>query len=80
MDGKFEPIRVDLAELQINMNVVSRDEHVPEFRRCIRTIKERMRSAYSILQLRSMLRRLIIKIFYWAIFWIYIFPADAGIS
>ena len=39
MDGQFEPIRANLAELQINMNVVSCDEQVPEDECCIRTIK-----------------------------------------
>ena len=42
MDGKFKPIRADFAKLQINMNFVSLNEHVPEFERCICTIKEQM--------------------------------------
>ena len=39
MDRKFELIRDKLAELQINMNVVSRYEHVLEAYNCIRTMK-----------------------------------------
>jgi hypothetical protein len=30
MDGQFEPIRGDLAELQITLNTVASGEHVPE--------------------------------------------------
>ena len=80
MNGKFEPIRADLSELKINMNVVSRNEHVQEVEFCIRRIKERMRGAYSTLTFHSMPHQLIIDIVYWDIFWINIFPADAGIS
>ncbi len=29
MDGQFECLRADLADMQINLNVVSNDEHVP---------------------------------------------------
>ena len=80
MDGKFETIQANLTELQINMNVVSCDEHVPEAERWIRTIKERMRNTYSTLTFHIMPRQLFIEISYRDIFWINIFPADAGIS
>jgi hypothetical protein len=40
MDGQFESIRGDLAEMNISLNVVSNDEHVPEIERHICTIKE----------------------------------------
>ena len=42
MDGQFETLCGDLAEMQINLNVASNDEHVPEIERHIRTIKEQM--------------------------------------
>ena len=40
MDGQFESIRGDLAEMQINLNTVPTDEHVPEVGRYICTIKD----------------------------------------
>jgi hypothetical protein len=40
MDGQFEPICMGLSELGIQLNTVSRDEHVPEVERYIRTLKE----------------------------------------
>jgi hypothetical protein len=43
MDGQFENLRGKLAELQIGLNTVSNDEHVPDIERYIRTIKERTR-------------------------------------
>jgi hypothetical protein len=33
VDGQFEPLRGELAELGIAVNCVSRDEHVPEIER-----------------------------------------------
>jgi acetolactate synthase regulatory subunit len=39
MDGQFEPLRGDIADLQVTLNTVSNDEHVPEVERHIRTLK-----------------------------------------
>ena len=41
MDGQFEPLRGNLAELGIVLNTASNNEHVPEIERQIRTVKER---------------------------------------
>jgi hypothetical protein len=30
MDGQFELLRADIADLQITLNMVSDDKHVPE--------------------------------------------------
>jgi septation ring formation regulator EzrA len=49
MDGQFENLRGDLADMQIGLNTVSSDEHVPDIERHIRTIKERTRSMYNML-------------------------------
>ena len=40
MDGQFEPLLGDLAEMGLQLNTVSNDEHVPEIERQIRTLKE----------------------------------------
>jgi len=39
-DGQFKPMCHDLSEMRIALNVVSRDEHVPEAERFNRTVKE----------------------------------------
>ena len=46
MDGQFEPLRGNLAELGIMLNTASNDEHVPEIETQIRTVKERTRTIY----------------------------------
>jgi hypothetical protein len=49
MDGEFECLRAQLADLQITLNVTARDEHVPEAECRIRTLKERCRSIFAML-------------------------------
>ena len=41
MDGQFEPLRGNLAELGILLNTASNDEHVPEIERQIQTVKKK---------------------------------------
>jgi len=42
MDGGFECIRNNLADMGISLNVASGKEHVPEVERYIRTVKKRV--------------------------------------
>ena len=49
VDGQFEPLRGELAELGITLNKCSREEHVPVAERRIRTLKERCRSIFNAL-------------------------------
>ena len=47
MDGQFACIRRNLAELQININACSNNEHVREIERLNQTVKESVRGVYS---------------------------------
>ena len=49
MDGKFACIRGNLAELQINLNICSNDEHVGDIEQLNHTVKERVRGIYNTL-------------------------------
>ena len=80
MDGQFEPLRADLADIQIDLNTVSADEHVPEIERHIRTVKERVRCIYNTLPFKKMPARLIIEMVYTSVFWINSFPHADGVS
>jgi hypothetical protein len=80
VDGEFETLRGDVAALGITLNVVSRDEHVPEIERFIRTVKERTRCVYNTLPFRRMPHRIIIEMVYYSVFWLNMFPATDGIS
>ena len=47
MDGEFGHLRGELADMGIALNETSRDEHVGEIERYIRTVKERMQAVYN---------------------------------
>ena len=62
MDGEFVPLRGGLAEIGITLNETSRDEHVGDIERYIRTVKERMRAIYNTLPFHKVPGRLVIEI------------------
>lgn len=80
MDGQFEPLRGGLADLQVTLNTVANDEHVPEIERYIRTVKERMRSVYNTLPFERLPGRMVTELAYYAVYWLNNFPALDGIS
>ena len=80
MDGQFDVIRGDLADLGITLNTVARGEHVPEIERQIRTIKERVRCVYAMLPFKKIPRRMLVELVYFSVFWLNSFPANDGIS
>jgi hypothetical protein len=80
MDGQFECLRADLAEMQINLNVVSNDEHVPEIERRQQTVKERVRCVWNTLDYDTLPPRMIVELVYASNFWLNVFPTNGGIS
>jgi hypothetical protein len=80
MDGEFEPMRGDLAMLGISLNITSKNEHVPEIERHIRTLKQKVRCVYNTLPFKALPERLIIELVYYATFWLNSFPPCDGIS
>jgi hypothetical protein len=54
MDSQFEKLRGDLDDMQIGLNTVSNNKHVPDIERHIRTMKERTRSTYNMLPFKTM--------------------------
>jgi hypothetical protein len=80
MDGQFETLRGELATMQVTLNTVSNDEHVPEVERHIRTIKERARCVYNTLPFNRMPARIVTEMIYYSTFWLNSFPAADGIS
>ena len=80
MDGQFEPLGGNLAELGILLNTASYDKHVPEIERQICTVKERTRGIYCTLPFQKMPRRLIIEMVYAANYWLNMFPRPGSIS
>lgn len=79
-DNEFAPLETELSGCGITLNTVSRDEHVPEVERHIRTLKERCRATYNALPFKKWPTRLVVELVYAMTFWIHAFPADDGVS
>jgi hypothetical protein len=69
-----------MADNNIALNIAANDEHVPKIERHIRTLKERMRATLFMLPFNTLPPRLIIKLAYYATFWLNSFPAAGGVS
>ena len=80
MDGEFVPLRGGLADLGLRLNETSRDEHVGDIERYIRTVKERMRAIYNTLPFQKVPAWLVIEMAKTAVFWMNAFPATGGVS
>jgi hypothetical protein len=80
MDGEFVKLRGDLADLGIVLNETSRNEHVGDIERFIRTLKERMQSIYTTLPFESIPPRMVIEMAKYCVYWLNAFPSNDGIS
>ena len=70
MDGQFDGLRANLAEMGMTLNSSKNDEHVPEVEHHICTLKERVRSVYNMLPFAKMLARMIIELVFYCGFWL----------
>ena len=77
-DGEFEPMRGDIADMKALLNTASRDEHVPEIERQIRTLKERCRGKYNTLPFTIVPPRMLVELVYNCTFWLNSFPPLGG--
>ena len=80
MDGEFVPLRGGLAELVLRLNETSRDEHVGDIKRYIRTVKDRMRATYNTLPFQKIPARLVIEMAKTTVFWLNAFQSAGGAS
>ena len=80
MDGEFEVLRGELADLNIYLQATARDEHVGDIERHIRTIKERCRAVFNTLPFLYLPTRMAAELVYSASFWLNSFPHKNGIS
>jgi hypothetical protein len=77
-DSEFEPTHGSLTGAGSGLNVCATDEHVPEVKHCIHTIKEHAHCMYTSLPFTNRLPALMIKELVTAcIFWLNMFlPTD----
>lgn len=80
MDGEFQVLAGNLAELGVVLNTAANDEHVGDIERYIRTVKERCRCVYTTLPFTRMPARLVIEMVHYSVFWLNCFAPINGIS
>lgn len=79
VDIQFKALR-DRAKLLKTINVVSRDEHVPDIERMIRVIKERARCYFTMLPYQRLPKMMIIHLIITVVFYINAFVWKHGVS
>jgi len=80
MDGQFDTLRADLADMQITLNTTSNSEHAPEVECHIQTIKECACAVYNMLPFPQLPTHLIIELIHYCTFWLNSFPTTTGMS
>jgi hypothetical protein len=80
LDGQFECLSNQLAGLGVRVNITSRNEHVPEIERHIRTLKERARAVLTTLPFKKIPSRMLAELIYSCTFWLNSFSHPNGIS
>ena len=79
VDIQFEGLCDRMKDIT-NINVVSKQEHVPEMERFIRVIKERARSTFAMLPFERIPKKMLVAMVSNIIFYINAFPWPQGVS
>jgi hypothetical protein len=77
-DPEFTPLQAALP--RIGFNFCAQNEHVPDIERFIRTVKDRVRSAYNMVPFKHIPRLIISRVVANAVFWLNAFPHSDGVS
>jgi len=80
MDGEFESIRGILSGIGITLNTVSRDEHVSDAERQIRTLKEQCCYTFNTLPFTKLPAQMTVQMVCSSNFWLNVFPPEDGIN
>jgi hypothetical protein len=75
-DNEFQVLRDDIEELGIQLNVVAKDEHVPEVERQNRVIKERARAIIQTLPYRKLPKKMRVSIIQYVVYWMNNLPKE----
>jgi hypothetical protein len=69
-DNEFEAIEDDMTEMGIEVNIMAKEEHVPEIERQHQVIKERARAVIQTLPYRRMPKKMRIALLQNVIIWL----------
>ena len=80
MDGAFAGLHDVCNQLQVTLNTTSRDEHVGDVERYIRTIKERMRGVSNTIPFKRLTRNMVMELAKAVVYWLNSVPSNTGVS
>ena len=80
MDGAFAGLHDICNQLQIKLNTTSRDEHVGDVERYIRTVKERMRGISNTIPFKRLTHNMVMELAKAVIYWLNSVPSSTGVS
>jgi hypothetical protein len=75
-DNKFQALKENLEELNIQVHVVTRNEHEPEIERQNRVIKERARATLQTLPYKKIPKKMRIALIHYVVFWLNNIPKE----
>ena len=78
-DCQFAVCQHNLAALQMNLNYMSKDQHIPEVERLTQTIKEQCRCSFHTTLFKKLLRGLTIGLLKNVMFYLNAFPDKDGV-
>ena len=80
MDGAFAGLHDVCNQLQVTLNTTSRDEHVGDVERYIRTIKERMRGVSNTIPFKRLTHNMVMELAQAVVYWLNSVPSNTGVS
>ena len=79
-DGEFSAMEADLLGERIVLTTCANDEHVPDIEHYVRTVKDRVRSAFALMPFKKIPAIMIKEIVQGAVMWLNMFPPNDGVS
>ena len=80
MDGAFAGLQDICNQLQVTLNTTSRDEHVGDVERYIRTIKERMQGVSNTIPFKRLTRNMVMELAKAVVYWLNSVPSNMAVS
>ncbi len=75
-DNEFQALREDIEERGIRVNIVAKEEHVPEVERQNRVIKERARAMIQTLPYKKIPKKMKIALIQYVVYWLNNIPKE----
>ena len=80
MDGAFAGLHDVCNQLQVTLNTTSRDEHVGDVERYIRTLKEHVRGISNTIPFKRLTRNMAMELAKAVVYWLNSVPLNMGVS